>query len=201
MEDRMKKVFALFGLMFVLLVPALAQRNGRQLSPDDQRRFDSYYSRWQGYQSSHNQDEIRSMEKRMQDVYQHYGIPADTPYREVASGGGWNRERDEHREHDRGFDRDQDRDRDPDRDWDQNRRAEWDRYRDRDRDSWRQNQRLSSDDQRRFDSYFQRWQNYRRTNNGEQIASMEKRMYDVYEHYGIPRDVPFDRVASQGGHY
>ena len=199
----MKRILVLFGLMFALLVPAFAQRNERQLSPDDQRRFDSYYSRWQGYQNSHNEEQIRSMEKRMQDIYQHYGIPTNTPYREVASGGGWYRERGEDRDHDRqrGWDRDDDRDRDQDRDWDQNRRAEWDRGRDRDRDYWRQNQRLSSDDQRRFDSYFQRWQNYRRTNNGEQIASMEKRMYDVYEHYGIPHDVPFDRVASQGGRY
>ena len=200
----MKKVFALCALMVGLLVPAFAQRNGRQLSPDDQHRFDSYYSRWQGYQSSHNEEQIRSMEKRMQDVYHHYGIPADTPYRDVASGGAWNRERDEDRGrgHEHGWDRDRDRDedryRDEDRDWDQNRRGEWDRYRDRDRDYWRQNQHLSSDDQRRFDSYFQRWQNYRRTNNGEQIASMEKRMYDVYDHYGIPHDVPFDRVASLG---
>ena len=47
------------------------------------------------------------MEKRMQSIYQRYGIPADTPYRDVASngGGGGNR------------DRDWDRERDRDRDW------------------------------------------------------------------------------------
>ena len=31
---------------------------------------------------------VRSMEGRMQDVYRHYGIPANTPYGNVASGGG-----------------------------------------------------------------------------------------------------------------
>jgi hypothetical protein len=30
---------------------------------------------------------------------------------------------------------------------------------------------------------------------------MERRMFDVYDHYGIPHNVPFDRVASQGLRY
>jgi len=64
-----------------------------------------------------------------------------------------------------------------------------------------QNQRLSGEDQGRFDSYFQRWQNYRRTNNRDEVMSMEKRMFDVYDHYGIPHDVPFERLATQGGRY
>ena len=184
----MKRFFVLLALVFALLAPAFAQRSGRQLSGDDQRRFDSYFSRWESYRSSNNQGDMRSMEKRMQDIYRHYGIPANTPYREVASGGeSWNREDDRYR--------------DQDRDWDQNRRAEWERYRDRDRSYWQQNQRLSGEDQGRFDSYFQRWQNYRRTNNRDQVASMEKRMFDVYDHYGIQHDVPFDRVASRGGRY
>jgi hypothetical protein len=176
----MKKVFLLSAVIFVLLAPAFAQRSGRQLSPDDQRRFDSYFSRWQSYQSTNNQGERRSMEERMQSIYQHYGIPANTPYRDVASNGG-------------GGDRD--------RDWDRDRPADWDRYRDRDRAYWQQNQRLSGEDQGRFDSYFRRWQDYRRTNNRDEVASMEKRMYDVYDHYGIPRDVPFDRVASRNGRH
>ena len=188
----MKKTFVLSVLILVLLAPAFAQWRGRQLSADDQRRFDSYFSRWQDYQRTNNQSEMRSMEKRMQDVYRHYGIPSNTPYRQIASNGGgpnWDR------------DRDWDRERDRDRDWDRDRRAEWERYRDRDRDYWRQSQRLSGEDQGRFDSYFQRWLNYRRTNNRDEVISMEKRMFDVYDHYGIPHDVPFERVASQGGRY
>ena len=188
----MKKTLVLSVLILVLLAPAFAQWRGRQLSADDQRRFDSYFSRWQDYQRTNNQSEMRSMEKRMQDVYRHYGIPSNTPYRQIASNGGgpnWDR------------DRDWDRERDRDRDWDRDRRAEWERYRDRDRDYWRQNQRLSGEDQGRFDSYFQRWQNYRRTNNRDEVISMEKRMFDVYDHYGIPHDVPFERVALQGGRY
>ena len=72
--------------------------NGR-LSASDQQRFDSYYSRWLDYQRTNNYGEIRSMEKRMYDVYKNYGIPASVPFAQVASSrlgqpapgwGGWN---------------------------------------------------------------------------------------------------------------
>jgi hypothetical protein len=191
-EDTMKRIFVLSAMILVLLAPAFGQSRERQLSADDQRRFDSYFSRWQDYRRTNNQGEMRSMEKRMQDIYRHYGIPSDTAYWRVASSGSSPQG---------DGDRDWDRDRDRDRDWDRDQRAEWDRYRDRDRAYWQQNQRLSSQDQGRFDSYFQRWQNYRRTNNRDQVTSMEKRMFDVYDHYGIPHNVPFERVASQGARY
>jgi hypothetical protein len=188
----MKRIFVLSAMILVLLAPAFGQSRERQLSADDQRRFDSYFSRWQDYQRTNNQSEMRSMESRMQDIYRHYGIPSNTPYGRIArngGGAGWGR------------DRDWDRERDRDREWDRDRRADWERYRDRDRDYWRQNQRLSSEDRGRFDSYFQRWQNYRRTNNPDEVISMEKRMFDIYDHYGIPHDVPFERVATQDGRY
>ena len=56
--------------------------------------------------------------------------------------------------------------------------------------------RLNDDDQQRFDSYYTRWLSYRQTNNQGEILSMQNRMYDVYNHYGIPNNVPFDQVAS-----
>jgi hypothetical protein len=58
--------------------------------------------------------------------------------------------------------------------------------------------RLRSDDQRRFDSYYSRWLQYRRDNNGGEIRSMEKRMQDLYRHYSIPPNTPYDQVASPG---
>ena len=206
----MKRILMLSSLILVMLAPAFAQY-GRQLSADDQRRFDSYFSRWQDYRRTNNRGEIRSMEGRMQDIYRHYGIPANTPYARVASNGGGygygGPDRDygyggPRRDYDWDWYNNRDRDWDrQDRDWDRDRRGDWDRYRDRDRGYWSQNQRLSGSDQARFDSYFQRWLNYRRTNNGDEIASMEKRMFDVYDHYGIPHNVPVDRVASQGLRY
>ena len=61
--------------------------------------------------------------------------------------------------------------------------------------------RLSASDQRRIDSYYSRWLKYRATNNRGEILSMQNRMYDVYTHYGIPSNVPFNQVASSGGTY
>jgi len=109
----MNKLFAVSAVLFAFALPSVAQ--GTHLSLSDQKRFDSYYSRWQSYKATNNQKEVRSMEGRMQDVYRHYGIPANTPYRNIASGGSgiwgpnsWDRDRD----------RDWARDRDRDRDWD-----------------------------------------------------------------------------------
>ncbi len=58
--------------------------------------------------------------------------------------------------------------------------------------------RLSRDDQERFDSYYQRWLDYKRTNNHDEVISMEKRMQDVMAHYNIPPTTPYDAVASTG---
>jgi hypothetical protein len=111
--------------------------------------------------------------------------------------------------------RDQDWDRDRDRAWHREHRGDWNDARDRawhrehDRDVDRDRAygrsrwqgRLSAQDQSRFDSYYSRWQQYRATNNREQMASMEERMRNVYSHNGIPNDVPFDEVASGGRRY
>jgi hypothetical protein len=73
--------------LITVALPALGQwqRQRPQLSPDDQPRFDSYFSRWQEYRRTNNRDEIASMEKRMQDICAHYNIPSGTPYFSIAS--------------------------------------------------------------------------------------------------------------------
>jgi hypothetical protein len=62
-------------------------RGGRRwkLSGSDQQRFDSYFSRLQDYRQRNDREQIRSMEKRLQDIYRHYNIPSNTPYFMVAS--------------------------------------------------------------------------------------------------------------------
>jgi len=177
MENAMKKLWAATVLLFAFAIPVLAQ--GQRLSPEDQQRFDNYYSRWEQYRQTNNREQISSMEKRMQDIYAHYGIPPNTPYSRVASNGGGYRDRDSDRDHDRDAYRNQGG------------------YRDHDQGRAR----LSPEDQHRFDSYYSRWLQYRETNNREQVESMQKRMWDVYDHYGIPHNVPFDAVTSQGRRY
>jgi type II secretory pathway pseudopilin PulG len=148
----MKTLLAIASILAALATPTLADSRQWALSSEDQSRFDSYYSRWQEYRQTNDREQVLSMEKRMQDVYAHYSIPADTPYWRVAS----------------------------------NPREARGPYQGK----------LSARDQARFDSYFSRWQEYRRENNREQIVSMEKRMQDVYAHYGIPAGTPYFQVAS-----
>jgi hypothetical protein len=169
----MKKLFGIGILLFAVVLPVLAQW---RLSRDDQGRFDSYFSRWQDARQRNDRGGVESMERRMLDVYAHYNIPPQTPFWRVASNARDNARNDDY-DHDRGY-RDHDRDRDR-----------------RDRDRWRG--RLSSDDQAKFDSYFTRWQNYKRTNNGSEVRSMERRMFDLMQRYGIPQQVPFDQIASR----
>jgi hypothetical protein len=139
-------------LLGIMTLPAFAQWQRWRLSPDDQSRYDSYYSRWREYRERNDRDQIVSMERRMLDVYARYNIPQDTPFWRVASNAREHRRRFEHR--------------------------------------------LSGEDQSRFNSYFSRWQDYRRDNNREQIESMERRMRDIYARYNIPGSTPFFLVAS-----
>jgi hypothetical protein len=147
----MRKLLGILLLVGAFSLPALAQ----QLSPQDQQRFDSYYSRWQQYRQTSNVGQMQSMQQRMLDIYAHYGIPPQTPFWRVASNA--------RNEHDR-----------------------WQR-------------RLPPNDQARFDSYFSRWQQYRATNNRDQIGSMEKRMQEIYAANRIPPNTPYWWVASNAG--
>lgn len=56
-----------------------------RLSYDDQRRFDSYYSRWLQYQATNNRGEVASMEGRKRDIYRRYQIPLSVNFDQVAS--------------------------------------------------------------------------------------------------------------------
>src|SRR5437879_4561886 len=124
----MKRLFAISALLLAFTLPSVAQ--GIRLSLSDQKRFDSYYSRWQEYRRTNNSSEVVSMEGRMQDVYRHYGIPAGTPYGRVASSGHGSWAGSSDRNTDWNRDRDRDRDRDDDRDGhhDNGQHRGWDKH-------------------------------------------------------------------------
>ncbi len=67
----------------------------------------------------------------------------------------------------------------------------------------RQNQRLSGEDQGRFDSYFSAGMFIGApTTATTRTASRMRMAAEVYDHAnGIPHDVPFERVASRGGRH
>jgi hypothetical protein len=197
----MKKLLSIFAVLVGLLLPLLSvaqdqrsddgQRHdqgygtpyGRwegRLSAEDQERFDSYYSRWQDYRRTKNRDEIVSMENRMRDVMSHYNIPSDVPFGEIASNnnqkyGGYRRG--DQDSNDYGYARSHYGD------------GQWKGL-------------LSADDQSRFDSYYLRWLDSKRTHNRDEIASMENRMRDVMAHNSIPSNTRFSQIASPsaGGH-
>jgi hypothetical protein len=223
----MKKLLGTLFLLAAITLPALAQWQQWRLSSEDQARFDSYYSRWQGYRQSNDRDQIVSMEKRMLGIYQQYNIPAQTEFWRVASNGraGGDQWRgrlsgEDQARFDSYFSRwqgyRQSNDRDQIVSMEKRMQGIYARYqipsgtpyfwvasnaRDDDRDEWEHDRwrgRLSRGDQARFDSYYGRWLGYRRSNDRDQIESMERRMHGVMDQYQIPPEIPFDRIASRG---
>jgi len=180
----------MLGILVLVLafgIPAIAQS---RMSPDDQARFNGYYSRWIQAQQKNDRDDVASAEHHMQDLMNRYGIPSDTPYDVVAQqqeGRGYG---DQDRDRDRGYNRDGDRDHDRDWDRDHNRGdvANW-------------QGRLSPDDQRRFDGAYQHWLHERQENDRNGMARQESTMQDIMSRYNIPQDTPYDAIASQGQRY
>jgi hypothetical protein len=70
-------------VLAALALPALAQ--APQMSPDDQQKFDNYYSRWVQDKQNGDRDDMVSSEHHMQDLMNKYAIPADTPYEQIVS--------------------------------------------------------------------------------------------------------------------
>lgn len=56
--------------------------------------------------------------------------------------------------------------------------------------------RLSPDDQARFDKAYEKWQRDRAKRDRDDIAKDEGRMQEIMAKYNIPRDVPYDVLAS-----
>jgi hypothetical protein len=222
----MRKTIGIGLLLLAVALPALAQWQQWRLSSDDQQRYDSYFARWQEYRQNNDRDQVRSMEKRMMDIYARYNIPMQTPFWRVASNArsmrnSWRGRlspRDQEK-FDSYFSRWQDYRRTNNREQvnsmegrmqdiyrhyripsgtpyfqvaSNSRDDDWDAW---DRDRWRG--RLSGEDQRRFDSYYGRWVEYRRVGDRSQMTSMERRMYDVMQQYEIPQQVPFEQIASR----
>lgn len=56
--------------------------------------------------------------------------------------------------------------------------------------------RLSPDDQKKFDKAYEHWLNDRRKGERDDIAKDEGKMQEIMARYNIPRDVPYDVLAS-----
>ncbi|MBV9340619.1 MAG: hypothetical protein JO159_06985 [Acidobacteria bacterium] len=58
-------------------------------------------------------------------------------------------------------------------------------------------QRMTGEDEAKFNSYYSRWLEDRQMNNRDDMLSMEQRMQDLMSKYAIPPDTPYDQVASE----
>jgi len=56
--------------------------------------------------------------------------------------------------------------------------------------------RFSGKDASDFRAYYARWQDYKRTNNREQVASMEERMRKVMTDHNVPNDASYEDVVN-----
>jgi hypothetical protein len=61
--------------------------------------------------------------------------------------------------------------------------------------------RFSSDDQAKFDKAYEHWLKDRRKGDRDDIAKDEGKMQEIMARYNIPRDVPYEALASGGGAY
>ncbi len=61
-----------------------------------------------------------------------------------------------------------------------------------------QSSQLSPQDQHDFDKAYAKWVNDSRKNDRDDIAKDARKMQDIMARYNIPRDEPYDRIASEG---
>ncbi len=216
----MRKVWLVWIVLLFLTLPAFCQWQGR-LSADDQRRFDSYYSRWLESRRANDRDGIINMERRMQDLMAQYNIPPDTPFSQIASPRAGDSVRpniprfssEDEKRFRSYYSRWQEYKRTDNRDeimsMEKRMQDVMEHYKipltvSYDDVMWSLDNggrysnipHFSAEDEKRFRSYYSRWQEYKRTNNRDEIISMEKRMQDVMEHYKIPLTVSYDDVMD-----
>jgi len=57
-----------------------------RLSPDDQKKFDKAYEKWQKDRAKNDRDDLSKEEGKMQEVMAKYNVPRDVPYDVLVSG-------------------------------------------------------------------------------------------------------------------
>src|SRR6266853_2681852 len=83
----MKKLLCALGILTAALtLSALAKGPGR-VSPDDQREFDKYYTKWVNDTRKNDRDDIAKDVGHMQEIMNRNHIPADVSFDRIASTG------------------------------------------------------------------------------------------------------------------
>jgi hypothetical protein len=150
------------------------QSSGR-LSPDDQKDFDKHYQKWVDAQRRNDRDDVDKNARKMQDIMARYNIPASVPFDRIASNTAYG----------------------------PNAQNSYPgAYPGAYPNSAAGSQgRLSADDQKKFDHYYQKWTDAQRKNDRDDVEENAHHMADIMAHYNIPANVPFDHIASSGAAY
>jgi hypothetical protein len=136
------------------------QWQGR-ISPDDQRKFNEEYDKWQRANARNDRSDIDKHARKMEEIMARYNIPQDTPFNAIASANGYAPRTDI-------------------RDF---------------------QGRFSPDDQKNFDKAYEHWLKDRGKHDRDDVARDESKMQEIMARYNIPRDVPYDALASGGRGY
>jgi hypothetical protein len=154
-----------------------------RLSADDQQKFDSYYRQWIDASRKNDRDDVEKNARHMQDIMAHYNIPSNVPFSQIAtnSGNGYGYQNQDNYgyQNPNGY---------PANAYPQNGVSGYGASAGR----------LSPDDQRKFDDYYQKWMDASRKNDGDDIRSNSRHMQGIMARYNIPPNVPFDQIATNG---
>jgi hypothetical protein len=182
----MKYLLAMFALFVsaAMALPAQAQPqypNGyygqaqsfhNVLSAQDQQDFDKYYSKWVDASRKNDRDDISGNARHMQEIMARYNIPVNVPFDQVASTPMQG-----------GY------------------AAYPNQYPNAAYPGGYANgPRLSADDQQKFDKAYSDWMDAQRKNDRDDIDSNARKMQEIMARNGIPANVPFAAVATNGGY-
>jgi len=220
------KLLGTLALLLAIATPAFAQQPGR-LSPDEQREFDKYYTKWVNDTRKNDRDDIAKDVKHMQEIMGRNGIPSNVPYAQIASTGNEDPVR-THQSRLSAHDQSE---------FDKNYTKWINDTRKNDRDDIAKDVahmqeimarnnipadvpfdqiastgasngysastyqgRLSPDDQHEFDKNYSRWVDDMRSNDRDDINKDAARMQEIMARNNIPANVPFDQIASNGAY-
>lgn len=184
-------IAAFFVCMVVVASPsrAQAQYNGTYgqaqnwrgaLSPDDQKDFDKYYSKWVDASRKGDRDDIAENARHMQDIMVRNRIPVGVSFDQIASNPepGYNSAYPSNAYPNGGY---------------ANNGYPNGAY------PYPKGQaRLSSDDQRKFDKDYQHWMDAQRKNDRDDIDKHARDMENIMSRNNIPANVPFASIATNG---
>jgi cytochrome P450 len=77
----------MFGLLLAAFMLSASAQAQSWLSPEDQREFDKYYTKWVNDTRKNDRDDIAKDVGRMQEIMGRNHISADVPFDQLASTG------------------------------------------------------------------------------------------------------------------